>query len=103
MSCAPPASPRVRSPWLCAAARIPLASCVYQYPPGPQIGFWSGGREALWEEKLGLREGFSGNEATAWGTEHEDTATADYIAATGHDVSHVMFQLYVRDSIYMTI
>jgi hypothetical protein len=30
--------------------------------------FWPEGRQALWEEKLQLREPFRGNQATVWGT-----------------------------------
>lgn len=35
---------------------------------------FSGGREALWEEKLGLAPKFAGNAATAWGTSREADA-----------------------------
>ncbi len=33
-----------------------------------------GGREALWEEKLGLAPKFAGNAATKWGTNREADA-----------------------------
>lgn len=55
------------------------------------LGFWKGGRQQLWEEKLGLREPFAGNEATEWGTAHEDEAVAVYEALTGYKVDHLMF------------
>ena len=37
-------------------------------------GFWRGGRNELWEEKLGLAEPFAGNDATNWGSGKEDEA-----------------------------
>ena len=35
---------------------------------------FAGGREALWEEKLGLAPKFAGNAATQWGTGREAEA-----------------------------
>ena len=57
------------------------------------IGFWREGRNELWEEKLGLREGFSGNEATEWGSSREDEAVKIYEALTQKKVSHLLFHL----------
>ena len=46
----------------------------------------------MWEEKLGLREKFAGNEATKWGTVSEDQALARYVEITGHAVQSRSFQ-----------
>lgn len=37
---------------------------------------FSGGRERLWQEKLGLVPRFAGNAATSWGTNQENEALA---------------------------
>ena len=50
------------------------------------LGWWPGGREQVWEEKLGLREPFRGNDATRWGQKHEPRARDDYEQLTGHKV-----------------
>ncbi|QDZ23018.1 YqaJ domain-containing protein [Chloropicon primus] len=50
------------------------------------LGWWKGGREQVWEEKLGLREPFRGNDATRWGTKHEPRARDDFSALTGYNV-----------------
>ena len=64
---------------------------------GNAIGFWSGGRNELWEEKLGLREAFSGNEATEWGSSKEEEAVRVYEAFAGKKASHLLFQLLSTD------
>jgi uracil-DNA glycosylase len=64
---------------------------------GNAIGFWREGRNELWEEKLGLREGFSGNDATEWGSSKEDEAVAVYEAFAGRKVSHLLFHLLSSD------
>ena len=64
---------------------------------GNAIGFWAGGRNELWEEKLGLREGFSGNEATEWGSSKEDEAVRVYESLTRKKASHLLFQLLSND------
>ena len=64
---------------------------------GNAIGFWRGGRNELWEEKLGLREGFAGNEATEWGSKTEDEAVAVYEAFSRKKVSHLLFHLLSSD------
>lgn len=64
---------------------------------GNAIGFWGGGRNQLWEEKLGLREAFSGNEATEWGSSKEDEAVRVYEAFAGKKASHLLFQLLSTD------
>jgi uracil-DNA glycosylase len=61
------------------------------------MGFWSGGRNALWEEKLGLAPPFAGNDATEWGTRTEDEAAAAYARLTGADVSRVLFRVLSPD------
>ena len=48
--------------------------------------FFEGGREQLWEEKLGMRPRFQGNEATQWGTNNEATALREYEGITGQRV-----------------
>lgn len=60
-------------------------------------GFWRGGRNELWEEKLGLAEPFAGNEATEWGSGKEDEAVAAYKNLTGADVSHMLFRVLSPD------
>ena len=50
------------------------------------LGWWKGGREQLWEEKLGFREPFRGNDATRWGTKHEPVARDDFVQHTGLSV-----------------
>ena len=61
------------------------------------MGFWSGGRNALWEEKLGLAPPFAGNDATEWGARTEDEAAAAYARLTGADVSRVLFRVLSPD------
>ena len=51
------------------------------------LGWWKGGREQIWEEKLGLREPFRGNDATRWGTKHEPRARDEFSKLTGYDVA----------------
>ena len=66
----------------------------------PQLGNahrFGEGRNELWEEKLGLREGFSGNDATEWGSSKEDEAVAVYEAFAGRKVSHLLFHLLSSD------
>ena len=64
---------------------------------GNAIGFWREGRNELWEEKLGLREGFAGNEATEWGSSKEDEAVRVYEAFAGRKVSHLLFNVLSAD------
>ena len=47
------------------------------------LGWWKGGREQVWEEKLGLREPFRGNDATRWGSKHEPVARDHFEHLTG--------------------
>ena len=61
------------------------------------IGFWKEGRNELWEEKLGLRDGFAGNEATEWGSSHEDEAVKIYESFAQKKVSHLLFHLLSSD------
>ena len=42
------------------------------------LGFFSGDRVSLWEEKIGVREPFKGNDATRWGTVNETKALVTY-------------------------
>ena len=58
-------------------------------PPPPLLP--TGDRLRLWEEKVGLRAPFAGNEATAWGTAAEPQALAAYQALTGQHVEGCMF------------
>ncbi|CAI7863795.1 unnamed protein product [Closterium sp. NIES-53] len=59
------------------------------------VGFFPGGRQQLWEEKLGLRAPFAGNEATAWGQGKEEEALMEYERLTGGRVEHRSFQVRV--------
>ncbi len=43
-----------------------------------------GGRQALWEEKLGLAPKFAGNAATRWGTRQEADALLRQGATRAH-------------------
>ena len=52
-----------------------------------------GGRQALWEEKLGLAPKFAGNAATQWGTRQE----ADALLRQG--ATHAHAQTYWMDSV----
>ncbi|CAI5960708.1 unnamed protein product [Closterium sp. NIES-64] len=61
------------------------------------VGFFPGGRQQLWEEKLGLRAPFAGNDATAWGQGKEEEALMEYERLTGGHVEHRSFQVY-RDA-----
>jgi hypothetical protein len=49
---------------------------------GNALGFWPGGRESLWEEKVGLGKSFTGNAATQWGTEAEPRALEAFVAVS---------------------
>ncbi|KAL2650725.1 hypothetical protein R1flu_018853 [Riccia fluitans] len=67
------------------------------------LGFWKGDRRAeLWEEKIGLREPFSGNEATRWGSTQEAVAVEKYKAITGNYVEHVAFKIYKAGDEYLS-
>jgi len=61
------------------------------------VGFWRDGRNALWEEKLGIGIPFTGNEATEWGTKTEDEACEAYAALTNASVSHLLFRALSPD------
>ncbi|KAL3700916.1 hypothetical protein R1sor_018938 [Riccia sorocarpa] len=67
------------------------------------LGFWKGDRRAeLWEEKIGLREPFSGNEATKWGSTQEAGAVEKYKTITGNNVEHVAFKIYKAGDEYLS-
>ena len=55
---------------------------------------------ALWEEKLALRPGFAGNEATDWGTTQEASALTRYEQLTGHLVSACRFSVLRDDAVH---
>ncbi|CAI5476499.1 unnamed protein product [Closterium sp. Yama58-4] len=59
------------------------------------VGFYPGGRQQLWEEKVGLRAPFAGNEATAWGQGREEEALMEYERLTGGRVEHRSFLVRV--------
>ncbi|EIE24389.1 restriction endonuclease-like protein [Coccomyxa subellipsoidea C-169] len=67
---------------------------------GNALGFWPEGRVALWEEKLALRAGFAGNEATDWGTRQEASALARYEQLTGHLVGACRFSVLRDDAVH---
>ncbi|KAG6548335.1 hypothetical protein Mapa_010114 [Marchantia paleacea] len=67
------------------------------------LGFWKGDRRAeLWEEKIGIKEPFSGNEATRWGTTQEAGAVEKYKEITGNGVDHVAFKIYKAGDEYLS-
>jgi len=62
------------------------------------LGFWQDGRVELWEEKVGLRGPFAGNEATSWGSAKEEHALRSYSAITGNAVADdCMFKMLQDD------
>ena len=58
------------------------------------------GRQALWEEKLGLAPKFAGNAATRWGTRQEADALLRQGAAQAHAQTYCMHSLLA--STYMS-
>ena len=64
---------------------------------GNAIGFWDGGRDKLWREKVGLAPPFAGNAATAYGTAAEPAAAAAYEAATGLAIGECRFEVLLDD------
>lgn len=62
------------------------------------LGFFEGDRLGLWEEKVGLKEPFSGNEATRWGTRSEPLALSAYEQLAGNSVDGCMFKLKHNDA-----
>lgn len=61
---------------------------------GNALGLWRSGRVELWEEKIGLRKPFAGNQATQWGTNQEAGAIERYKQITGNVVEHMAFKIY---------
>lgn len=61
---------------------------------GNALGFWKTGRIDLWEEKIGLRKPFTGNQATQWGTDQEAGAIERYRQITGNLVDSIAFKIY---------
>ena len=57
------------------------------------VGFFPEGRVQLWEEKVGLKEPFQGNEKTVWGTDREAEAVEAYTLLTGNSVEHIGFKV----------
>lgn len=57
------------------------------------LGFFDGDRNSLWEEKVGLKPPFGGNEATQWGTKMEARALDTYQTLTGQQVEGCMFRV----------
>lgn len=76
------------SEWLALRERRLTASAFSK-----ALGFFPGDRESLWEEKVGLRAGFGGNEATAWGTRMEPHALSTFEELTGQRVESCMFRV----------
>jgi putative phage-type endonuclease len=76
------------SQWLSLRERRLTASAFSK-----ALGFFPGDRESLWEEKVGLKTPFAGNEATSWGTRMEPEALQQYEALTGQRVESCMFRV----------
>jgi len=89
----PAAGDAQRSPAWHAARSGRLTASAF----GNALGFWSGGRTGLWEEKVGLGTPFAGNAATAYGTAAEAPALAAYAAATGLPVTDCAFAVLKPD------
>lgn len=64
------------------------------------LGMFSGGRQALWEEKLGLAPKFAGNAATRWGTRQEANALLRYGEITGHNIDKCSFKMARDDEVH---
>lgn len=64
------------------------------------LGFFPGDRLSLWEEKIGIREPFKGNDATRWGTRNEARALLTYEKLTGQDVESCMFKVKRDDVVH---
>ncbi|KAL0042026.1 hypothetical protein WJX77_001122 [Trebouxia sp. C0004] len=64
------------------------------------LGMFSGGRQALWEEKLGLAPKFAGNAATQWGTRQEADALLRYGEITGHSIDMCSFKMVRDDEVH---
>lgn len=64
------------------------------------LGFFSGDRVSLWEEKIGVREPFKGNDATRWGTVNETKALVTYEKLTGQKVESCMFKVKKDDVVH---
>jgi len=76
------------SQWLSLRERRLTASAFSK-----ALGFFPGDRESLWEEKVGLKAPFAGNDATSWGTRMEPKALQQYEALTGQRVESCMFRV----------
>ena len=70
--------------------RTRLAAC---WLVGILCSFFNDGRTELWEEKIGMRPKFAGNEATEWGTVTEEPALERYQEVTGHIVTAQSFKV----------
>lgn len=57
---------------------------------GQAAGLAPGSRQQLWRRLMGI-EVFEGNEATAWGEEHEPDALGRYVEETNQDIKLVGF------------
>lgn len=64
------------------------------------LGFFPGDRISLWEEKIGVREPFKGNDATRWGTRNEARALLTYERLTGQQVESCMFKVKRDDVVH---
>eukprot|EP00889_Picochlorum_renovo_P006072 jgi/Picre1/33102/NNA_008428.t1 len=64
------------------------------------LGFFPGDRISLWEEKIGIREPFKGNDATRWGTKNEARALLTYEKLTGQHVESCMFKVKKDDVVH---
>jgi len=64
------------------------------------LGFFPGDRVSLWEEKIGVREPFKGNDATRWGTKSEARALMTYERLTGQQVESCMFKVKKDDVVH---
>ena len=65
-------------------------------------GFWRGGRNELWEEKLGLAVPFAGNDATDWGSGKEDEALVGSSHTHTHTHTHTLHVFLPFDSRLLT-
>lgn len=70
---------------------------------GNVIGFWCEGCNEFWEEKLGFREGFVGNEVIEWGSFKEDEVVCVYEVFVGRKVLYFLFNVLSVDDVELWI
>eukprot|EP00898_Chlorokybus_atmophyticus_P003126 jgi/Chlat1/3814/Chrsp26S04045 len=100
VSLSPSPSPELsqRTPEWFAKRRYRLTASAFAVSMGFLNFSWNSGdiseREKLWEEKVGLREPWGGNEKTAYGTKQEPMAVQRYEELLNRKVTPLGFMVY---------